>query len=326
MVMTLEQHNSAAATNEIRAAAIVLAIVLFELCVSFHAHAAVKEAANVERIKIEPTIVLPGRFPKIEAQIRQAPKPANGDIVVTVIAIVTQPDGRIRSWNWKQVKLSRTPGRTIVLPQHYDTSATGSYRVEVLVYTSDMSRRLARELSAFEVAEQRTIDKDRQKRTPVERKGSAVDAEKQMQERRYAGAGFYGNTLNPAAGATLLLWPFRNLGVQGLWSTGVFTSSEGRLLAKAGGSPHYAFYGGIGYLQVKREKEVIGVATRFEDGGMSGVLGIEVPLGRSALLYVEASGAKINLKRTVTNGSQTVDATVKYAPLTVGISLVVTLF
>ena len=46
--------------------------------------------------------------------------------------------------------------------------------------------------------------------------------------------------------------------------------------------------------------------------------------------YMEAAAAfdkaKIDLERTVTNGSQTVNATVKYAPVTIGISLVMSVF
>jgi len=53
---------------------------------------------------------------------------------------------------------------------------------------------------------------------------------------------------------------------------------------------------------------------------------VEVSLGKKVLLYIESSAAKIDLEQTVTNGPQTVNATVKYAPVTIGISLVMAIF
>ena len=158
------------------------------------------------------------------------------------------------------------------------------------------------------------------------KKGAAIGPAGVEPERVYAGLGIYGNALNPAGGGTLFLWPSRYVGVQGIYSAGVFNSYEGRLLVKANLSSKYSVYGGIGYIHVTAEKDIIGVTTRFEDGGMSGVVGVEVSLGKKVFLYIESSAAKIDLEQTVTNGPQTVNATVEYAPVTIGASLVMAIF
>jgi hypothetical protein len=165
------------------------------------------------------------------------------------------------------------------------------------------------------------------RKEPEKKKGgAAIGSVGAEQERVYAGLGIYGNALNPAGGGTLFLWPSRHIGVQGIYSTGVFSSYEGRLLVKGNLSSKYSVYGGIGYIHVTAEKDIIGVTTQFEDGGMSGVVGLEVSLGKRVLLYIESSAAKIDLEKTVTNGPQTVNATVEYAPVTIGISLVMAIF
>jgi outer membrane protein W len=114
--------------------------------------------------------------------------------------------------------------------------------------------------------------------------------------------------------------------VEGIYSTGEFTSYEGRLIAKIDRSQKVSFYGGIGYIQVTTEKDIIGVATRFSDSGVSGVVGVEAALGDKVLLHVEVSAARIELEQTVTSGAQTVKASVKYAPVTIGIGLVLMVF
>ena len=140
------------------------------------------------------------------------------------------------------------------------------------------------------------------------------------------GLGIYGNALNPAGGGMVLLWPSKYVGLEGIYSTGEFTSYEGRLLAKIDRSQKLSFYGGIGYIQVTTEKDIIGVETRFSDSGVSGVVGVQAALGDKVLLHVEVSAARIELEQTVTSGAQTVKASVKYAPVTIGIGLVLMVF
>ena len=59
---------------------------------------------------------------------------------------------------------------------------------------------------------------------------------------------------------------------------------------------------------------------------MSGVVGVEAALGNKVRLYVEASTASIELEKIVTSGAQTVKASVKYSPVSIGIGLVFLVF
>lgn len=307
----------------------IVLIVLFPLYAQFFLSevlAANSLSVDLGNIVIAPAVVPPGEYPNIEARLSQAPKGAGKNIVVNIIAVVTQPDKRIKTWNWKKITISRDAAKTVTVPKEFDTSAVGTYRVEILVYSNDMKQRLARQFHTFDVAERLSTDKKGNKVPFGAKEVAASDTAKQEQKKSSVGLGLYGNVLNPAAGATVIVWPSRSVGVQGLFSTGEFTSYEGRLIVKADWSSKYAIYGGVGYIHVMTEKDVIGVATQFEDGGISGVLGVEVNLGKKTLLYIEASSAKIDLAETVTNGVQTANASVKYAPVTIGIGLVMMLF
>ena len=118
----------------------------------------------------------------------------------------------------------------------------------------------------------------------------------------------------------------KHIGVQGSVTTGTFTSYEGRLLARSERSGGLGLYAGIGFLQVTTNKDILNIGTKFEDSGMSGVVGLELPIIKNMLLCLEASAAGIELKRTVTSGARTVHASVKYAPVTIGAALVLPLF
>jgi hypothetical protein len=76
----------------------------------------------------------------------------------------------------------------------------------------------------------------------------------------------------------------------------------------------------------ERSVETIGIKTRFQDSGVSGVVGVEVPLGKNVFGSIEISGASIDLKKDVAGGSITGTASVKYAPVTIGINIVYYLF
>ena len=304
-------------------------IVLFPLYAQFslpEVLAANLVSVDLGNIVIAPAVVSPGEYPNIEARLSQAPTGTGKNVVVNIIAVVTQPDKRIKTWNWKKITLSRDAAKTVTVPKEFDASAVGTYRVEIIVYGDDMKQRLAIKMNTFDVVGRQSVGKNGNKVPFGAKEIAAIDTAGQVKKGSYVGLGIYGNVLNPAAGATVFAWPSRSVGVQGLFSTGVFTSYEGRLLVKADWSSKYAIYGGVGYIHVMTEKDVIGVPTQFEDAGISGVLGVEVNLGKKTLLYIEASSAKIDLAETVTNGSQTANASVKYAPVTIGIGLVMMLF
>ena len=219
--------------------------------------------------------------------------------------------------------LSRDAAKKVSVPKEYSTSAAGTYRIELVVYSADMKRRLAGRSQTFEVAAQQ----EGLKPGPAAAKDkTAATAAGPEPARRSLDLGLYGNTLNPAGGGMVLLWPSKYVGLAGIYSAGKFTSAEGRLIVRTARSSAINYYAGIGYIQVTTDKTVIGVPTRFSDSGMSGVIGVEAALGKKVFLYVEASAASIELDAIVTSGAQTVKATVEYAPVTIGIGLVMTVF
>jgi outer membrane protein W len=144
--------------------------------------------------------------------------------------------------------------------------------------------------------------------------------------RNTLGIGIYGNAVNPAGGGTLLLWPYEHVGLQASYTVGTFKTAEVRLLARFdpvwGARP----YVGVGYMNVTKNSDVIGVSTEFKDSSISGVAGAEVSLGRRWFGYLEVSGASIDLQEIVTNGGQTAKATVDYAPVTIGVGIIYYLF
>jgi hypothetical protein len=305
----------------------MLVIASFACCALSTASLAFAAAAgdiDLGQITVAPARLSPGQHPNIEARVGLSRRAAGASRVVNVIAVVTRPDNRSRSWNWKKVRVSKDAARTITVPKEYETSVVGAYRVEILVYSDDMKRRLARRTRTFDVADRR--EARGKKGAAEDGKGPAVDAGGKGRERAYLGLGLYGNTLNLAGGGMVLLWPSKNIGIEGIYTTGDFTSYEGRLIGKIGLSQAYSVYGGIGYIHVTKDESIIGVPTRFSDSSVSGVVGVEAALGRRMLLYVEASGSAIELEKNVASGAQTVKATVEYAPVTIGIGLVMTIF
>jgi hypothetical protein len=159
-------------------------------------------------------------------------------------------------------------------------------------------------------------------------KKDIAQATVQPAEYPHFGVGVYANTLNSSIGATTLLWPLKYVGIQGSYTVGSFTTTEGRLLARFPISSGINPYVGIGYLSVSAERTVdaIGVKTMFRDSSVSGVLGAEIPLSKSIYGYVELSGAKIDLKKDVTDGVMSGTATVKYNQVTIGLGIVYYLF
>jgi len=307
----------------------VLVIVSLACCVQSpapRAFAATVGEINLGSIAVTPVRLSPGEYPNIEARVSLAKGGTGASVVVNVIAVMTQPDNRVRSWNWKKVKISQDAAKTITIPKEYDTSAVGTYRFEIMVYSNDMKRRLARRSRTFDVVERSKKEKPGKMEPYEAKKGAAIDTPGQERTRTYMGLGIYGNALNPAGGGMVLLWPSKYVGIEGIYTAGEFTSYEGRLIVKIDRSQKYGFYGGIGYIHVTTVKDIIGVPTRFSDSGMSGVVGVEVALGKKVLLHVEANTAQIELKQIVTSGAETVKASVKYAPVSIGVGLVLMVF
>jgi hypothetical protein len=308
-----------------RTAFLVVSLACYIQSSAPRAIAAAPGEIDLRAITVTPGRLSPGQHPEIETRIGQVPGGTASSIVVSIIATITRPDHQAKSWNWGKIVVSRGSVRTITVPKEYDTSAAGTYRVEILVYSDDMKHRLARRSHTFDVVERRPSEAGKKTTSEARELGAGKTAVPE-QKRPTMEMGLYGNALNTAAGGMVLLWPSKYAGFEGIYATGVFTTYEGRFLVRTDRSQGYNIYGGIGFIHVTAEKKVIGVTTRFSDSGASGVVGVEVEISKKAFLHVEASTARIKLEQIVANGAQTVKASVKYAPVTVGIGLVMMVF
>lgn len=291
--------------------------------------AATTAPVAVEAIQVTPDVTTPGAYPDITASIRMKPadRPTK-PLPINIVAVIIRPDHVMKSWQWKNVSLAPGEVKSFPLPKEYDTRLIGVYKIEFVIYSSDMQRRLSALSRTFTITDKpqppvQSVPQQEQKGPPTE---VAELKTRRVQERSYLGAGVYANALNPAGGATVLVWPFKNVGLQASYTIGTFASYEGRLLAKLELSSGFNPYLGVGYLSVSKTSSVIGVDTTFTDSAVSGVAGIEVPLGKKLRGYLEVSGAQIDLKKIVTDGSRTVSATVDYSPVSIGAGLVYSIF
>ena len=277
------------------------------VCSAGAASAASSSLVSVVSIDIEPRKPSVGEEVRIAARIaRSRERLRQEPLTFNVIAVVTLPDNVTRSTMWKRETLGRRESKEFLLPPLFDTKRPGQYKIEFIVYSTDMKRRYSR-------------------RTAVLTVGAAVP-EPPTADRMVLGIGVYGNALNPSGGGTLLLWPLDRIGLQGSYTIGTFTLTEARLLVRFGRTGGMRPYVGAGYVSVLRETEVIGLTTEFKDSSVSGVIGIEVPFGRRLFGYAEVSGSSVDLEKVVTNGGQTVRATVDYSPVTIGAGIVLYLF
>ena len=293
-------------------------------------HTALAGPVEVQSIRIAPAETKIGIYPDITGSVNVNKVSTAGETLeIIVIAIVTRPDHFIKSWLWKNVSMKAGEIRQFTIPKEYRMNLAGSYKVEFNVYTRDMKplHRLSKNFLVIDPS--RPLEKTV---TPKKDAGTTAlpsgQASVQPAEYPHFGVGVYANTLNLSGGATVFLWPLKYVGIEGSYTVGTFTIAEGRLLARLPLSSGINPYAGIGYLSVSTERTVdaIGVKTKFKDSGVSGVIGAEIPLSKSIYSYIELSGANINLKQNVTNGVLSGTATVKYAPVTIGVGIVYYLF
>lgn len=283
----------------------------------------------VQSIQIVPTETTIGRQPDITGRITATKALARGETLV-VIAVVNQPDHIVRSWSWKKVSLRAGEIRSFTIPKKVNMKLAGTYKVDFNVYSEDMIP--LHSLSKTFVAVDPSRPPEKMEKPEVSGPLAKVVPSGQEAihpaESRHFGLGVYSNTVNGTGGATMLLWPFKYVGFQGSYTAGSFTIAEGRLLVRVPLSSGINPYLGAGYMKVTTERtvEIIGIKTKFQNSGASGVIGAEIPLSKSLFGYVEISGASINLKKEVTSGSISGTASVKYAPVTIGIGVVYFLF
>ena len=301
----------------------VLLVLFLSQCMVQLSIAAAEAPVVVESVQASPAAVMPGTYPDIVGNIKmQAFDKSIASRPISIVAVLTDPEHRTKSWVWKNVVLAPGAHKSYPLPKDYNTKLIGEYRVEFAVYSSDMKRRFSVSSKKFTVAEKpQDIKKpDRKAETAV------VTAPASRKPAYTLGVGAYANAINPAGGATMLIWPNKFLGVQASYTVGTFTSYEARLLGKMMTASGWNPYLGVGYLSVSTKTDVIGVSTTFTDSSVSGVVGIEIPISKRLFGYVEVTGASIDLKKIVTSGGRTVEATVEYAPISIGAGIVFTLF
>jgi hypothetical protein len=284
--------------------------------------------AVVSEIQVAPDALSPGVRPDIIANVKRASSGRTAELLqINIIAVLTRPDHITKSWHWEKITLAPGESRLFSVPKEYETGVAGIYKIEVVIYSDDMRRRLNGLSRTFTVSG-RPRSFSGGTKLPAERQEPVSGSERfpGARERAAAGIGIYADALNRTEGATLLVWPFKRTGLQVNFMRGTFTSYEGRLLVTFRRSPGFHLYAGAGYLHVSKTCDVIGVRTSFTDSGVSGVLGIEIPVSKKTLGYLDVSAAKIDLKKVVTTGYRTVSATVGYEPVTIGAGLIFQLF
>jgi hypothetical protein len=298
---------------------------LLLLLVAGTSHPAFAGPLEVQSIKIVPAEAIVGSNLEITGEVK-APKfrSPGQTLKIVVVAEVVRPDHLVKSWTWNKVSMRSGEIRSFTIPKKFEIKLAGTYKVDVIVYSKDMKR--LHSLSKTLVVVDQTL-KPEKAITPVEDKSHLERASGQAAGRQpkspIFGVGLYADTLHSTGGATVLLWPFRYVGLQASYSEGSFTIVEGRILARFPFSSGITPYLGAGFLNVSTERsvEIIGIKTRFQDSGMSGVIGVEMLLGKRVFGCVEVSSSSIDLKKEVSSGAVTGIASVKYAPVTIGISL-----
>jgi opacity protein-like surface antigen len=298
---------------------------LLLLLVSGAAHPAFAAPVEVHSIQIVPAETTVGIYPEIKGRVKAHKLKSPGETLkIVVVASVVRPDRVVKSWTWKKVSLRSGEIRSFIIPKRYEVKLAGTYKVDFNVYTTDM-KPLHRLSKTFVAVDQKP--QHEKPATPKEQsliiQPAPVQATGRPLEYPRFGVGLYADTLHSTGGATMLLWPFRHVGLQVSYTGGSFTITEARVLIRFPFSSGITPYLGAGYLNVTTERsvEIIGLKTKFQDSGVSGVIGIEVPLGKRMFASAEVSGSSIDLKKEVNSGSISGTASVKYAPVTVGISI-----
>jgi hypothetical protein len=308
---------------------IMQSLLLF-LLVAGASHSAFAGPIQIESIQVLPAETSVGRYPEITGRVKANKNLARGETMnIVVIASVVRPDHVMKSWTWKKVNMRAGDIKSFSIPKEYEIKLAGTYKVDFNIYSKDMqpmhklSTTFAAVDQSLQPASTTTPESGR-----VRTEATSMQAAARPAEYKHLGVGVYSNTLNSTVGATMILWPFKYVGLQGSYTVGSFTITEGRVLARLPLSSGANPYLGVGYLNVTAEKtvDIINVKEKFQDSGVSGVIGVEIPLGKDFFGYVEICGASIDLKKEVTSGPITGTASVKYSPVSLGIGIVYFLF
>lgn len=309
----------------------VIPAVFLLLLHSGAASTAIAAPVELQAIQIRPVEVTSGKHPEIIGTIRS--KTYDETITVNIIASITGPDNAVRTWKWEKILVKPDETKGFSVPKEYDIQSAGVYKVEFSVFSLEMQP-LSKGMNRFIVsAAPLSAGTTTTPTTPKTGPGGAGVVTAKKAARRPAdyprfGLGVQGNVVNGAGGATMQLWPFKQVGLQAGYTMGYFTTTEGRLLVRFPRATGVTPYFGVGFTSVSTERtvEVVNITTKFSDSGVSGALGVELPLRKNIKSYFEISGAAIDLKKEVTDGTLIGTAEILYSPVTVSVGVVFFLF
>lgn len=307
--------------------------------------------AEIFSVSITPNSVPAGTYPEISGFVRNTSSSKNGKngkAIFDVTALITAPNGSQKNLLWHNVSFSGGQKKFYTYANNYDNNQVGTYRVVYSVYNSGRTHLytslsksftitnhlitskpvqpqkepVSKAMSRSETQAQQGITIERKKPSSYNRRTKTESSE----ERMHFGIGASLNTLNTSGGPTLILWPFKNLAVQGAYGIGTFTSYEVRTFYRFPLSRRFNPYLGAGYLHAERKTNVIGIDTTVTGDGITGFGGVELPVSKNLYAYIDVSGTSMKLQKDVTNGGSQATATVKYIPITINAGLVFYLF
>lgn len=316
--------------------------------------------ADVYSISITPETVAVGTYPEVTAYVQNktsSTSKTGGQAVFDIKKVLTLPDKTKTAWFWDDVSFSPNQKKAYPLGKDYDISQPGQYLIEFSVYDSSRKNLISSLSKVFTAKEavvkapppittlKETTETPKattpaptapEKKTVVVPTTEVSPSQPQKVEagqpfdktaRRYIGIGGFANTINFSGGPTVILWPLKNIAIQGAYGWGTFESYEVRGFYRFDLSSRFKPYIGAGYLHTERDFEVTYSATTVE-GTMKGNSytvfgGVEVSLIKDRLaLYVDVSGTPLQLEDDVMIGTDTVKVSVDYSPATIGTGLV----
>lgn len=343
---------------------VLIFIVFNSVCRSAYAGTRDRFGSNAEvySVTITPRSVTAGTYPEIIGFVQNASTLKNkkkGSAVFDVTALITYPDGTQKSYLWRNVNFTASQKKSYLCPNSYDIRQIGVYKITYSVYNGVRTHLYASNSGSFTVSSPSVIARPapspetkskapetaktiQPSKAPVPAelrsehvqktlapdtgKPALAEAKAVSGERQVMGIGAYVNTLNFSGGPNLVIWPLRNLALQGTYGVGSFTSYEARMFYRFVLSERVHPYLGAGYLHAERSAHVLGVAVRIADDGYTAFGGVELPLTKTLSGYIDVSGTSLKLKKEVDNGTSQATATVNYSPVTVSTGLVFYLF
>jgi outer membrane protein W len=287
--------------------------------------------AEIFSVTISPDSVPAGTYPEIVGYVRNTSSlknGKNGNAVFDVIAVIILPNGSQKRLLWKDVHFTADQRKSYKYSNNYDSNQVGTYTAEYFVYNRDRTRLYTSLSKSFTVYKPAATLKPVQP-SETTKKPSVYDLTAKTEisgERMLVGIGGYINTIDFSAGPTIILWPFKNLAIQGTYGIGTFTSYEARTFYRFSVSPRLKPYLGAGYLHAERKATVIGMDTTIKGDSFTVFGGVELPIYKNLYGYVDVSGTPMELKKDVTNGAVQTTATVTYSPVTICTGVVLYLF